>query len=83
MPVGADLDAKCAEFGWKRKIDAAFDWKHVACVQIHQDTDRFGFIMWYSGFEFVGEQPIAWWLSSLNMPDLSVAYAEQVPQYRR
>jgi hypothetical protein len=83
VPVGADLDAKCAEFGWKRKIDAAFDWKHVACVQIHQDTDRFGFIMWYSGFEFVGEQPIAWWLSSRNMPDLSVAYAEQVPQYRR
>jgi len=83
VPVGSGLDAKCAEHGWKQKIAPAFDWEHVACVQIHQDTDGAGFIMWYSGFEFVGDQPVQWWLSSLNLPDLSVTYAEQVPQYRR
>lgn len=83
VPVGGDLDAKCTKLGWKPKIDAAFDWKHVACVQIHQDTDDYGYIIWYSGFEFVGEQPVRWWLSSLKQPDIAVTYAEQVPQYPR
>ena len=71
------------QFGWKPKINPAFDWKHVACVQIHQDTNGYGYIMWYSGFEFVAEQPVQWWLSSLQQPDIAVTYAEQVPQYRR
>ena len=83
VPVGADLEAKCTECGWKAKCDPAFDWKHVACVQIHQDTDAYGFVIWYSGFEFVGDPQVRWWLSSLDQPDLAVAYAEQVPAYRR
>ena len=83
VPVGGDLEAKCKKLGWKPKIDPAFDWKHVACVQLHQDTDGYGYIMWYSGFEFVGQGPIRWWLSSLDQPDIAVTFAEQVPQYRR
>jgi hypothetical protein len=85
VPVGTDLDAKCAEYGWKPTVAAAFDWKHVACVQIHQDTDGYGYIMWYSGFEFVGngDKSVEWWLSSLDQPDIAVSYAEQVPQYGR
>ena len=85
VPVGADLDAKCAEYGWKAQISPGFDWKHISCVQIHQDTDGSGYTMWYSGFEFIdyAGRTIKWWLSSINKPDLSVTYAEQVPQYKR
>lgn len=85
VPVGTNLDAKCAEMGWKPKIDKGFDWKHVSCVEIHQDTDDFGFTMWYSGFRFVDANGgvVKCWLSSLSKPDLSVTYAEQVPQYKR
>jgi hypothetical protein len=83
VPVGANLDAKCAEHGWKYTADPAFDWRHVACVQIHQDTDGYGYVIWYSGFEFVAEQPTRWWFSSLDMPDIAVTYAEQLPPYRR
>lgn len=83
VPVGADLQRKCAEYGWQPKIDGEFDWKHVACVQIHQDTDNYGYTIWYSGFAFTGNGPVRWWLSSHEQPDLTVGFAEQVPQYRR
>ncbi len=83
VPVGMDLTAKCAQMGWKPTIEPGFDWRHVACVQIHQDTDDFGYTIWYSGCEFVGTKPVKWWLSSLKKPDLSITYAEQSPRYRR
>jgi hypothetical protein len=83
VPVGLAVQANAAELGWKPTIDGGFDWKHVSCVQIHQDTDDFGFTIWYSGFEFQGPKQVKWWLSSIKKPDISVTYAEQVPQYKR
>jgi hypothetical protein len=83
VPVGLDVIERAVQEGWKVKFDPGFDWKHVACVQIHQDTDGFGYTIWYSGFEFTGIKPLKWWLSSLQKPDMSVTYAEQVPLYRR
>ncbi len=83
VPVGNRCLENSPSLGWKPTIETRFDWKHVSCVQIHQDTDDFGYTIWYSGFEFTGAKPIKWWLSSVNKPDLSVTYAEQRPLYRR
>ncbi len=72
-----------APIEWLLTTDPGFDWKHIACVEIHEDTGGYGFIMWHDGMEFVGAQTVKWWLSSLDKPDLSVTWAEQFPRYPR
>jgi hypothetical protein len=68
---------------WLLTPDPGFDWRHIAAVEIHEDTGGYGFIMWHDGMEFVGTEPVRWWLSSLDKPDLSVTWAEQFPRYPR
>lgn len=70
---------------WLVTIEPGFDWKHIACFEIHEDTGGYGFIMWHDGIEFVARngRPVRWWLSSLEKPDLSVTWAEQFPRYYR
>jgi hypothetical protein len=72
-----------ATFPWLVTIEPGFDWKHLGCFEIHEDTGGYGFIMWHDGVEFVGAEPVKWWLSSLDKPDLSVTWAEQFPRYPR
>jgi hypothetical protein len=68
---------------WLLTAEPAFDWKHIACVEIHEDTGGYGFIMWHDGMKFVAAEPVKWWLSSLVKPDLSVTWAELYPRYPR
>jgi hypothetical protein len=63
--------------------DATFDWKHIASFEVHTRSGG-GYIMWHANVRFVGRdnQPVQWWLSSVDKPDLSVTWAEQFPHYR-
>jgi hypothetical protein len=67
---------------WLTTLDPGFDWKHIASFEIHAIQGN-GFRVWYDGVEFVPAKPVKWWLSSLEKPDLSVTWAEQLPHYRR
>jgi hypothetical protein len=98
VPLGSAAQALAAETakkGWEDKnhpgvappewlttVDPGFDWKQVASVQLHVLQGR-GLRIWYDGVEFVSSRPPRWWLSSLEKPDLTVTYAEQLPHYRR
>lgn len=82
VPVAQHVDTEAAKNNWKVTIDDGFSWRHIAYVEIHAAIGG-PTIKWYSGVRFVAEQPVKWWLSSLDKPDLSVTYAEQLPRYKR
>lgn len=83
VPLGVGAVGRSKDLGWKASVEPGFDWSRVACFEIHSDTWEHGFQMWYDGAHFRGAGTARWWLSSLNRPDLSVTWVEQVPTYRR
>ena len=72
-------------YGWKMEGDRDFDWSHLASVEIHADTGGFGFEMYVDDMRFNarGKEPIQWWLSSIDKPDMTATYAERLPHYPR
>lgn len=85
LPVGPDAQRNAAAFGWKLELEAAFDWEHVGCIETHADTGGYGFVLYLDDMRFNprGAAPVKWWLSSLDKPDLTVTWAEQLPHYKR
>lgn len=87
VPVGPETNRPdvLAAYGWKLEADKDFDWSHLACVEVHADTGGYGFNLYLDDMRFNarGTQPIAWWLSSLDKPDLTATYAERLPRYPR
>jgi hypothetical protein len=70
---------------WITTVDPGFDWKHIASFEIHTIGGS-GYRVWYDDVHFVSvtePSPLTWWLSSLDKPDLSVTWAEQLPHYKR
>lgn len=87
LPVGLEAERPqfAAIFNWKLEIDKGFDWTHVALIELHEDTGGYGFVMYVDDLRFNarGGEPAKWWLSSMDKPDLTVTYAEQLPHYER
>ena len=85
LPLGPDAARYAESFGWKIDAPKDFDWEHVALVEFHEDTGGYGFVMYLDDVRFnaQGGEPVKWWLSSLEKPDLTVTYAERIPRYHR
>jgi len=85
LPVGPDAPRNAAAFGWKLELAKEFDWKHVGVIEVHDDTGGYGFVLYLDDMRFNprGVEPVQWWLSSLDKPDLTVTYSERLPRYRR
>lgn len=87
VPVGPNArESRTVEaFGWKLEADEAFDWEHVAAVEVHADTGGYGFVLYLDDMRFNPHEiaEVAWWLSSLEKPDLTATYAERLPRYHR
>ncbi|MBN2446186.1 MAG: hypothetical protein JXO22_05655 [Phycisphaerae bacterium] len=86
VPVDPAATDALAKAGWKLALDAGFDWKHIAAVEVHADTGGYGFMMYLDDMQFVpaaGQPAVSWRLTSLERPDLTVTWAEQVPAYHR
>jgi len=86
LPLGPAATDAIAKAGWKLTVDAGFDWKHIAAVEVHADTGGYGFVMYLDDMRFVpaeGEPAVSWRLTSLDRPDLTVTWAEQVPACHR
>jgi hypothetical protein len=86
LPVDPAASDALMNNGWKLTVEAGFDWTHIAAVEVHADTGGYGFIMYLDDMQFVpaaGQPATAWRLSSLDRPDLTVTWAEQVPAYHR
>jgi hypothetical protein len=80
LPVGA---AAPKDGPWRLQADDGFEWAHIASVEVHADTGGYGYKMWLDGARFEGAAPAKWFLSSLDKPDLTVTWAEQLPLYPR
>jgi hypothetical protein len=86
LPVDPAATDALTKAGWKLTPDAGFDWKHIAAVEVHADTGGYGFIMYLDDMQFVpaaGKPAISWRLTSLERPDLTVTWAEQIPACHR
>jgi hypothetical protein len=86
VPVASRVVMDSEKCGFRPAIDEDFDWTHVAWVEIHVafGGDKSGkSIRWFSGAEFVANQPVTWWLTTLDQPDLTPTYAERIPRYNR
>jgi hypothetical protein len=85
LPLGPDAEKNAQTAGWKIEMEQGFDWQHVGCFEFHDDTGGYGFILYLDDMKFnpSGKEPVKWWLSSLDKPDLTVTYAERIPRYQR
>jgi hypothetical protein len=86
VPLETAAKDALARAGWKLTLDAGFDWKHIAAVEVHADTGGYGFIMYLDDMQFVPAadgEVTSWRLTSLDRPDLTVTWAEQVPACHR
>ena len=86
VPVGPGAAERVEKQGWKLVLEPGFDWQHVAAVEFHADTGGYGFEMWVDDVRFVppdATEPVPWRLTSLERPDLTVTWAEQVPPCHR
>ncbi|HUU21110.1 MAG TPA: hypothetical protein VM389_01115, partial [Phycisphaerae bacterium] len=86
LPLDPAATDAIAGAGWKLTVEAGFDWKHVAAVEVHADTGGYGFVMYLDDMRFLpaqGNPAAPWRLTSLDRPDLTVTWAEQVPACHR